>query len=141
VSLRYGNVYGPRQDPKGEAGVVAIFMNRLREGQTPNIFGDGTQTRDYVYVGDVVAATLAAAEHAGGVLNVGTGVETSVLDLYERIQRVAGAERDPEFADARPGELQRSVLDASLAKRELGWEPEHSLDEGLAETWAWISST
>jgi UDP-glucose 4-epimerase len=141
VSLRYGNVYGPRQDPKGEAGVVAIFMNRLRENETPKIFGDGTQTRDYVYVGDVVAATLAAAEHAGGVLNVGTGVETSVLDLYERIQRVAGVERDPEFAGARPGELQRSVLDASLAKRELGWKPEHSLDEGLAETWAWISST
>ena len=140
VSLRYGNVYGPRQDPKGEAGVVAIFMNRLRESETPKIFGDGTQTRDYVYVGDVVAATLAAAEHAGGVLNIGTGVETSVLDLYERIQRVAGVERDPEFADARPGELQRSVLDASLAKRELGWEPAHSLDEGLAETWAWISS-
>ena len=140
VSLRYGNVYGPRQDPKGEAGVVAIFMNRLRESETPKIFGDGTQTRDYVYVGDVVAATLAAAEHAGGVLNIGTGVETSVLDLYERIQRVAGVERDPEFADARPGELQRSVLDASLAKRELGWEPAHSLDKGLAETWAWISS-
>ena len=141
VSLRYGNVYGPRQDPKGEAGVVAIFMNRLRKSERPKIFGDGTQTRDYVYVGDVVTATLAAAEHAGGVLNIGTGVETSVLDLYERIQRAAGVERDPEFADARPGELQRSVLDASLAKRELGWEPEHSLDEGLAETWAWVSST
>jgi UDP-glucose 4-epimerase len=141
VALRYGNVYGPRQDPKGEAGVIAIFMNRLREGETPRIFGDGTQTRDYVYVGDVVGATLGAAEHAGGVLNVGTGVETSVVELYERIQRVAGVEREPEFAEARPGELQRSVLDASLAKRELGWEPQHSLDEGLAETWAWISST
>jgi UDP-glucose 4-epimerase len=141
VSLRFGNVYGPRQDPKGEAGVVAIFMNRLREGGTPQIFGDGTQTRDYVYVGDVVAATLAAAGHAGGVLNVGTGAETSVLELYERIQRVAGVEHEPKLADARPGELQRSVLDASLAKRELGWEPQHSLDEGLAETWAWISST
>jgi UDP-glucose 4-epimerase len=141
VSLRYGNVYGPRQDPKGEAGVVAIFMNRLREGEPPKIFGDGTQTRDYVYVGDVVSATLAAAEHPGGVLNVGTGVETSVLELYERIQRVAGVEREPEFADARPGELQRSVLDASLARRELNWEPQRSLDEGLAETWGWISST
>jgi UDP-glucose 4-epimerase len=141
VSLRFGNVYGPRQDPKGEAGVVAIFMNRLREGAAPKIFGEGTQTRDYVYVGDVVAATLAAAEHAGGVLNVGTGVETSVLELYERIQRAAGVEHEPEFADARPGELQRSVLDASLAKRELDWEPQRTLDEGLAETWAWISST
>jgi UDP-glucose 4-epimerase len=140
VSLRFGNVYGPRQDPKGEAGVVAIFMNRLREGEAPQIFGDGTQTRDYVYVGDVVAATLAAAGHAGGVLNVGTGVETSVLELYGRIQRVAGVEPEPEFGDSRPGELQRSVLDASLAKRELGWQPQHSLDEGLAATWAWISS-
>jgi UDP-glucose 4-epimerase len=140
VSLRFGNVYGPRQDPKGEAGVVAIFMNRLREGEAPQIFGEGTQTRDYVYVGDVVAATLAAAEHAGGVLNVGTGVETSVLELYGRIQRVAGVEREPEFGEARPGELQRSVLDASLAKRELGWQPQHSLDEGLAATWAWISA-
>jgi UDP-glucose 4-epimerase len=138
VSLRYGNVYGPRQDPKGEAGVVAIFMNRLRDGETPHIFGDGKQTRDYVYVGDVVAATLAAAGVAGGVFNVGTGQETSVLDLYERIQRVTGIAREPEFADPRPGELQRSVLDPALAQRELGWEQAHSLDEGLAETWAWL---
>jgi UDP-glucose 4-epimerase len=139
VSLRYGNVYGPRQDPHGEAGVVAIFMSRLRDGGTPQIFGDGTQTRDYVYVGDVVAATLAAAAHEGGVLNVGTGVETSVLDLYERIQRATGVERAAEFAPARPGELQRSVLDATRAQRELGWTPEHSLDQGLEATWAWIS--
>jgi UDP-glucose 4-epimerase len=140
VSLRFGNVYGPRQDPHGEAGVVAIFMKRLRDGGTPRIFGDGTQTRDYVYVGDVVAATLAAVDHDGGVLNVGTGVETSVLELYERIKRAAGIEREPEFAPPRPGELQRSVLDPSLAQRELGWQPERSLDEGLAATWAWISS-
>jgi len=140
VSLRYGNVYGPRQDPKGEAGVVAIFMNLLREGGTPRIFGDGTQMRDYVFVADVVAATLAAAEHGGGVFNVGTGIETSVLDLYERIQRAAGVEREPAFADARPGELQRSVLDPSLARGELGWEPQRSLDDGLAATWEWISS-
>jgi UDP-glucose 4-epimerase len=140
VSLRYGNVYGPRQDPHGEAGVVAIFMKRLGEGGTPRIFGDGTQTRDYVYVGDVVEATLAAAAHPGGVLNVGTGVETSVLDLYERIQRATGLEREPEFADPRPGELQRSVLDRSRARTELGWEPKQSLDDGLAATWAWISS-
>jgi UDP-glucose 4-epimerase len=141
VALRLGNVYGPRQDPHGEAGVVAIFMNLLREGGTPKIFGDGTQTRDYVYVGDVVAATLVASGQDGGVFNVGTGVETSVLDLHERIQRAAGIEREPDFEPPRPGELQRSVLDPSLAKRELGWEPEHSLDEGLAETWAWIAST
>jgi len=141
VSLRYGNVYGPRQDPHGEAGVVAIFMKRLRAGGTPRIFGDGKQTRDYVYVGDVVAATLAAVERGGGVLNIGTGVETSVLDLYARVQRAAGIERDPGFAPPRPGELQRSVLDPALAERELSWKPTHSLDEGLAETWAWISAT
>jgi UDP-glucose 4-epimerase len=138
VSLRYGNVYGPRQDPKGEAGVVAIFMNRLRDGETPRIFGNGKQTRDYVYVGDVVAATLAAADHEGGVFNVGTGQETSVLDLYEHVQRVSGITREPEFADPRPGELQRSVLDLTLAQRELGWRPTHSLEDGLAETWDWV---
>jgi UDP-glucose 4-epimerase len=140
VSLRYGNVYGPRQDPHGEAGVVAIFMSALRDGETPRIYGDGTQTRDYVFVGDVAAATLAAAAHAGGVFNVGTGAETSVLELYEHIERAAGSEREPEFADARPGELQRSVLDPSLAGRELGWKPERSLDDGLAGTGNWISS-
>jgi UDP-glucose 4-epimerase len=140
VSLRFGNVYGPRQDPHGEAGVVAIFMNLLREGGTPKIFGDGTQTRDYVYVADVVDATLAAADRDGGVFNVGTGTETSVLDLYERIQHAAGIQRQPELVPPRPGELQRSVLDPSRAQRELGWSPKHSLDEGLAETWAWISA-
>jgi len=140
VSMRYGNVYGPRQDAHGEAGVVAIFMSRLRDGETPRIFGDGEQTRDYVYVGDVAAATLAGFGHDGSVFNVGTGVETSVLELYERIQGVAGVEREPEFAPARAGELQRSVLDASRAHRELGWQPGHSLDEGLAETWAFFSA-
>jgi UDP-glucose 4-epimerase len=139
VALRYGNVFGPRQDPHGEAGVVAIFMNALRDGRTPRIFGDGTQTRDYVFVTDVVAATLAAAGHDGGVFNVGTGVATSVLDLYARIQRAAGSDREPEFAEPRPGELQRSVLDPSLAQRALGWQPQHSLEAGLAATWAWIS--
>jgi UDP-glucose 4-epimerase len=141
VSLRFGNVYGPRQDPHGEAGVVAIFMNRLRDGQTPRIFGEGTQTRDYVYVADVVAATLAALDYDGEVVNVGTAIETSVLELYDEIQRATGIEREPEFAPPRAGELQRSVLDPSLAQRELGWEPRRTLGEGLAETWAWISST
>jgi UDP-glucose 4-epimerase len=140
VSLRYGNVYGPRQDPHGEAGVVAIFMSALRDGTTPRIYGDGSQTRDYVFVGDVVAATLAAAAHDGGAFNVGTGSETSVVELYERIQRAAAIERRPEHAEPRAGELQRSVLDPSLAARELGWRPEHSLDDGLSATWDWISS-
>jgi UDP-glucose 4-epimerase len=140
VSLRYGNVYGPRQDPHGEAGVVAIFMGLLADGGTPRIFGDGRQTRDYVFVGDVVAATLAAPDHGGGVLNVGTGRETSVLELYDAISRVAGVRREPELAPPRLGELQRSFLDPGLAERELGWRARHSLDEGLQATWDWMSS-
>ncbi len=140
VSLRYGNVYGPRQDPHGEAGVVAIFMSALRDGKTPRIFGDGTQTRDYVYVADVVTASLASVQQDGGVLNIGTGVETSVRELYDLVQHVAGITRAAEPAAARPGEVQRSVLDPALAQRELGWQPEHALDTGLAETWAWISA-
>ena len=140
VSLRLGNVYGPRQEPHGEAGVVAIFMGLLRAAGTPRIFGDGGQTRDYVYVGDVARALLLALEHDGSVFNIGTGTETSVLELYRAIQDVAGIEREAEHAPARLGELQRSVLDASLAHAELGWRPERSLGEGLAATWAWISS-
>src|SRR3954449_8397265 len=132
VSLRFGNVYGPRQEPHGEAGVVAIFMGLLNEGGTPKIYGDGRQTRDYVYVLDVVEATLAALERdAGGVFNVGTGVETSVLELYEAVRQVTGSGRAAEPAPARLGELQRSVLDVSLAARELGWRPQQSLDDGL----------
>jgi UDP-glucose 4-epimerase len=134
ASLRYGNVYGPRQDPHGEAGVVAIFLGRLAAGERPRIFGDGRQTRDYVYVGDVARATLAAAGHEG-LFNVGTGMETSVLELYERCRGIAGSEIEAEPADARLGELQRSVLDISLAEQELGWRPEISLEEGLRTTW------
>jgi UDP-glucose 4-epimerase len=138
VSLRLGNVYGPRQEPHGEAGVVAIFMGLLHEGGTPTIYGDGRQTRDYVYVGDVVRALLAAADRDGGVFNVGSGVETSVLELYEAIRRVSGSGQEPAFAAARAGELQRSVLDVSLAARKLDWRPQHPLQDGLERTWAWI---
>jgi UDP-glucose 4-epimerase len=138
VSLRFGNVYGPRQEPHGEAGVVAIFMGLLREGGTPKIFGDGRQTRDYVFVGDVVDAVVRAAGHDGGVFNVGTGVETSVVELYDAIQAATGIEREPEHAEARLGELQRSVLDPSLAGRELGWRPQTSLEDGLRATWSWV---
>jgi len=140
VTLRLANVYGPRQAPHGEAGVVAIFMGLLRDGGTPRIYGDGSQTRDYVFAGDVVDATLAALAHDGGVFNVGTGVETSVLELYEAIRAASGVDREPEHVKARLGELRRSVLDPSLAARELGWRPAHSLAEGLAETWAWIAA-
>jgi UDP-glucose 4-epimerase len=140
VTLRYGNVYGPRQDPHGEAGVVAIFFNRLLGGETPKIFGEGTQTRDYVYISDVVRATLAATQKHGGVYNIGTGRETSVVELFDLCRRVAGKDDvEAEFAPPRPGELQRSVLDISRAVDELGWRPERSLEEGLRETWEWMS--
>jgi UDP-glucose 4-epimerase len=138
VALRLGNVYGPRQDPHGEAGVVAIFLGLLAEGGTPTIFGDGSQTRDYVYVGDVVAAALAALDGPAGVFNVGTGRETSVLELLEACCRVAGVEAAPRFAAPRQGELARNVLDPSLAARVLGVRSETTLDEGLGATWDWI---
>jgi UDP-glucose 4-epimerase len=136
VSLRYANVYGPRQVVHGEAGVVAIFMGLLRDGGTPRIYGDGRQERDYVYAGDVASATVAALDRKGGVFNVGTGVATSVLELYAAIQRATGIERAAEHAPARLGELRRSVLDVSLAARELGWTPQTGLADGLASTWA-----
>jgi UDP-glucose 4-epimerase len=139
VSLRYGNVYGPRQDPHGEAGVVAIFLGRLAEGERPRIFGDGTQTRDYVYAGDVAQATLAAVGRDGGVFNVATGAETSVTELYELCRGIAGSSLEAEQAPARLGELQRSVLDVGAAGRGLGWRPEVSLEDGLRLTWESIS--
>jgi UDP-glucose 4-epimerase len=137
VALRYGNVYGPRQDPHGEAGVVAIFLGRLARGEAPHVFGDGSQERDYVYVGDVVAATLAGAGRAG-VFNVGTGVATSVLDLLEACIEVSGVEVEPVFDPPRPGELQRSVLDTARAERELGFKAATPLTEGLAATWEFV---
>jgi UDP-glucose 4-epimerase len=138
VSLRYGNVYGPRQDPHGEAGVVAIFLGALATSASPKIFGDGSQTRDYVFVGDVARATLLAVGRSGRVFNVGTGKATSVLDLFGLCRRVAGSEIEAQHAPARLGELQRSVLDTSLASRDLGFEAAVELDEGLRTTWEWI---
>jgi UDP-glucose 4-epimerase len=142
VVLRYGNVYGPRQDPHGEAGVVAIFFGKLVEGQTPLVFGDGSQTRDYVYVGDVVAANLAALAYEGAetVFNIGTGAETSVTDLLAGCQRAAGTAVAAEHRPPRLGELARSALDPSLAARELGWQPATSLADGLAATLRSIAS-
>jgi UDP-glucose 4-epimerase len=139
VALRYGNVYGPRQDPHGEAGVVAIFFGRLAEGRPVTIFGTGRQTRDYVYVGDVVAATLAAGGHSAGVFNVGTGRETSVVELYEACRRVSGVELEPEFAEPRVGELERSVLDPEGAATGLGFRASVSLEDGLARTWRFFT--
>jgi UDP-glucose 4-epimerase len=140
VSLRLGNVYGPRQDPLGEAGVIAIFCGRLRAGERPTVFGDGRQTRDYVYVGDVVAAMLAAADaDAGGPINIGSGVETDVLALAAQLAEIDGAEDfEPEFAPPRAGEVQRISLDASRAERELGWHAETGIADGLRLTLASI---
>ncbi len=138
VALRFANVYGPHQAASLEGGVVAIFLQHMAEGATSTIFGDGSQTRDFVYVGDVVRAVLAAAGHDGGVFNVGTGTETSVSALYDACGLVAAFERPPEHAPARPGDLLRSVLDPGLAAAELGWMAETSLEDGLAATWGWI---
>ena len=135
VALRFANVYGPRQLAKLEGGVVAIFMDRLRAGEGITIFGDGEQTRDYVYVGDVVRAIQAAIGRDGGVFNVGTGTETSVNELFERCRTVAGGDTEATHAPARPGDALRSFLDISRSERELGWRPQTPLEEGLRLTW------
>ena len=137
VTLRYGNVYGPRQDPLGEAGVIAIFCGRLMDGGRPTIYGDGRQTRDYVFVGDVVQANLAAADRrdVGGTVNIGTGRETSVLDLVAILRQEGDRDEfEPEFAEARLGEIERSCLDVARAREELGWEARTSLSDGMRAT-------
>jgi UDP-glucose 4-epimerase len=137
-SVRLGNIYGPRQDPATEAGVVAIFCELARDGGQPTVFGTGDQTRDYVYVADVVDALLAMeGSEDAGPLNVGTGVETSVLDLAERIGRAAGRDDfEPQLAPSRAGEVERTFLDPSLASERLGWEAKRTIDSGLDETLA-----
>jgi UDP-glucose 4-epimerase len=136
VACRLANVYGPRQRSTLEGGVVAIFLNRLGGGGDAEIFGDGNQTRDFVFVGDVVEALLAAATvSAAGVFNVGTGIETSIVELYRLCAEAAGAEKGPRFAPGRPGDLRHSVLDASLAGRELDWQANTPLADGVAQTW------
>jgi UDP-glucose 4-epimerase len=135
VSLRYGNVYGPRQDPLGEAGVIAIFCGRLRSGERPTVFGDGLQTRDYVHVHDVVAANLAAADSdIFGPVNIGTGVETSVLDIVEALAPHAKGDFSADHQPERPGEVRHIAIDASRAREELGWEARVPLTEGLEQT-------
>jgi UDP-glucose 4-epimerase len=138
VALRYGNVYGPRQDPHGEAGVVAIFLGALARGEQAYVFGDGLQARDYVYVGDVARATTAALGQEGGIFNVGTGRATSVVELYALCTSVAGSDAHAEHAPPRLGELFRSVLDPELAARELGFRAMVELEDGLRATWDWI---
>jgi UDP-glucose 4-epimerase len=135
VSLRYGNVYGPRQDPLGEAGVIAIFCGRLLAGERPTVFGDGLQTRDYVYVGDVVESNLAAVESdAAGAFNIGTGEPSTVLDLVEALQPRAADGFDPEHAPQRPGEVRHIHLDCTRAREELGWQATVGLADGLERT-------
>ncbi|HEY4953977.1 MAG TPA: NAD-dependent epimerase/dehydratase family protein [Gemmatimonadaceae bacterium] len=148
VAVRFGNVYGPRQDPHGEAGVVAIFCNRILEGKPLTIFGDGRQTRDYVYVGDVANAVWLGATFdlppAGTVdtrsFNIGTGIGTSVLDLARLLQDAAGSTAEFVFAPRRPGEQQESFLNVDKARDVLGWEPGVTLAEGLARTYAWAEA-
>lgn len=136
VALRYANVYGPRQDPHGEAGVVAIFSGRLARGETSKINGGGEQTRDYVYVGDVARANVLALENdvPSGAYNVGTGVETSVNELYELLREGAGKDLPPEYGPAKPGEQLRSCVEPALAGRTFGWRPEIEISSGLRET-------
>jgi UDP-glucose 4-epimerase len=139
TELALANVYGPRQDPHGEAGVVAVFAGRMLGGRQPTVFGDGTQTRDYVFVDDVVDAFVRATERGGGLLmNIGTGVETSVLELYDTLARLTGYPEPPNRAPARAGDVARSALDSGRAAIHLGWKPWTRVDEGLALTVDWL---
>lgn len=139
AALRYGNVYGPRQNPHGEAGVVAIFAEKLLRGEQPIINGEGKQSRDYVYVGDLVRANLAAltAEFCGAV-NLGTGIETDVNTIFHHLRTLCGSNAPEQHGPAKPGEQMRSVIDSTLAQRVLGWRPQVSLEEGLRETLAFF---
>jgi UDP-glucose 4-epimerase len=143
TSLALANVYGPRQDPHGEAGVVAIFGTRLLQGQSTKIFGDGTSTRDYVHVADVADAFRRAVHSGAGDgrrFNIGTGRQTDVRELHTLIARTAGGPDEPEMAEPRPGELQAIALDAGAAQRELGWAVQWQIEDGLAQTVDWLRS-
>ena len=135
VVLRFANVYGPRQSAELEGGVVSIFMERLARGTETLVFGDGEQSRDFVYVGDIVAALLAATAPDGGTFNIGTGIETTVNDLHQLCAQTLGVDAKPRHLAARAGDARRSVLDVARAERELGWRPQVALDEGLRRTW------
>jgi UDP-glucose 4-epimerase len=139
--VRPGNVYGPRQNPHGEAGVVAIFAKKIIAGESPIINGDGSITRDYIYVKDVVAAVLASIENrAQGTFNIGTGRETSVLEIFNHIRELCGTSVKPVHGAHRPGDSLRVSIDPGLAKRTFGWAPEYSIAKGLAETVEWFKN-
>jgi UDP-glucose 4-epimerase len=138
VALRFANVFGPRQDSGLEGGVVSIFLERMAKGEPTLIFGDGRHSRDFVYVGDVVAALLATVGKGGGPYNIGTGVETSVAELHRACAEVAGVPDEPRFEEARLGDILRSALDCGRAARELGWRAEVGQADGLRRTWAWM---
>ncbi len=139
VALRYANVYGPRQNPHGEAGVVAIFSERLLRGQPCTIYGTGRQTRDFVFGLDVARANLLAAEReVEGSINIGTGLETDITHLHALLAAAAGVREPAQYAEAKPGEQLRSSLDSGVAARALGWSPSVTLNEGLARTVAWF---
>jgi len=142
VALRYANVYGPRQDPLGEAGVNAIFIGKMLAGQSPTIFGDGEQVRDYVFVEDVARANLAALNCDSGLyVNVGTGVGTTVNEVFRAVASAVGFDGEPIYAPQRAGEILRVILDARLARKVLGWKPSVSFKEGIARTVTWHRST
>ncbi len=137
--LRYSNIYGPRQNPQGEAGVVSIFIGRLLAGEPITIYGDGLQERDYVFVGDIVRANLAVlTKGENAIFNIATGTATSVNTLYQKLNQIHGLAPKPTYAPARSGELLRSVLDASLAQAQLSWHPATSLDQGLEKTYRYF---
>ena len=140
VILRYANVYGPRQDPLGEAGVIAIFIGKILKGERPVIYGDGTQTRDYIFVEDVVRANLLALTGKEGTYNIGTGIETSVNKLVEILSEVFGKKIEPIYTDERPGEVKRIALDGTFAKEVLGFVPQYSLYEGIKKTVEWFKT-
>lgn len=133
-ALRYSNVYGPRQNTAGEAGVVAIFTRQMLSHQRPRIYGDGSKTRSYVYVGDVVRANLLAMERGQGIFNIGTGEETTDRRMFDLISLYCGYDEQPEYVPERPGEIRRMLLDCRSARQELGWEPWTGLEEGLERT-------
>ena len=137
--LNLSNVYGPRQDPHGEAGVVSIFSNKYLNGERPVIYGSGEQTRDYIYVQDVISALIKSSKIQEDLfLNIGTGIETSVNQLSESLKTQFSSDLEPIFKDARDGELQRSVLDNTKARKLLNWEPQYDLDSGMIEVKNWI---